>query len=98
MLTAALVCIPESPNIEAMRSEIPVIISNQGALMEAANSSALIFDMDDVDSLVKCMLQLKKEESRESWIKKGSKRAMAFSKDRFAETFHTVVKSALTQK
>ena len=30
------------PVIEAMRSEIPVIISNQGALMEAANSSALI--------------------------------------------------------
>lgn len=86
------------PVIEAMRSEIPVIISNQGALMEVANSSALIFDMDDVDSLVECMLQLKNEESQESWIKKGSKRAMAFSKDSFAETFHTVVKSALTQK
>lgn len=83
------------PVIEAMKSKIPVIISNQPALLEVADAAALIFDIDSFESLSNEMMKLTSQELRNELIEKGRKRAKLFTKESFANQFNHVVIDAL---
>lgn len=82
------------PVIEAMKSKVPVVISNQAALMEVAGEAALVFEMDDEDSLYTKMLKLTNQALRNELIEKGNRRAEMFGKEEFAIQFHKVVVQA----
>ncbi|NVK42268.1 MAG: glycosyltransferase family 4 protein [Oceanospirillaceae bacterium] len=84
------------PVIEAMKSRIPVIISNHPALVEVADAAALIFDMDSFESLSNELMKLTSQELRKELIEKGKKRAEMFTKESFAIQFHRVVIDALS--
>ena len=79
------------PVIEAMKAEIPVIISNQPALMEIAGNAALVFDMDSQGSLYDEMVKLETSSVREDLIEKGKSRGLKFSQSSFANQFHSVI-------
>lgn len=79
------------PVIEAMKSGIPVIISDQPALMEVAGEAALVFDMNDEETLYKQMLRLKDQRLRQQLISEGKVRAEKFSQKAFVKQFHQAI-------
>ncbi|MFY0593266.1 glycosyltransferase family 4 protein [Roseivirga sp.] len=83
------------PVIEAMRSEIPVIISDQRALVEVSGGSALVFDSKKSDDLFHQMKRLSNPDLRKDLIEKGTIRSQEFTQEIFAHKFHEVVKQAL---
>lgn len=84
------------PVIEAMKSGVPVIISNQRALTEVAGNAALVFQMHSFESLAEAITALINQNLRNELIEKGRKRAELFTKESFANQFHRVVMDALS--
>lgn len=83
------------PILEAMNAEIPVIISDQPALVEIAGDSAMIFEKNSSDDLYRKLLSLKDIQTREKFIRKGSSRARQFSREIFFDGFHRVISKKL---
>lgn len=83
------------PIIEAMKLGVPVIISNQPALVEIAGDAALTFEMDSEEELFDEMIKMKSSELRERLIIKGYARAQKFTQDSFVNQFHNVVRKNL---
>lgn len=83
------------PVLEAMNSGTPVVISNQPALMEVAGQGALVFDMDNAESLYEQILSLKDKKLRDELIEKGRRQAAYFTEERFVQKFHDVVRKKL---
>ncbi len=76
------------PVIEAMRSGIPVIISDQDALLEIAGEAALIHEMDNPLDLAAQMKELiEKPKLIDALILKGQQRARGFSREGFIGGF-----------
>lgn len=67
------------PIIEAMSKGTPVICSNSSCLPEIAGDAALIFENDNIDSLINCFEQLNKCTVVEKVIEKGYKNIDRFS-------------------
>jgi len=79
------------PVLEAMNSGIPVVISDQPALMEVGAEAVLTFEQDDEEGLYKALLILESKEARAVLIKKGRERAEQFSQKAFINQFHAAV-------
>lgn len=79
------------PVIEAMKSNIPVVISDQAALKEVAGDAALVFEMNSIESLSGELIKLKSQALREALIEKGKLRSQKFTQDAFVNSFHQVV-------
>lgn len=73
------------PCLEAMRVEIPLIISDQKALLEITEGAALVFPVEDVKCLADRMYEVLDYNTREQLIEKGRKRLAHFSREKFAE-------------
>jgi glycosyltransferase involved in cell wall biosynthesis len=68
------------PLLEAMACEVPVIISNAGALPEIANEAALQLPANNIAVLAESMLQLLSDSGlRKQYIARGLARAKQFS-------------------
>ena len=80
------------PIIEAMRAGIPVIHSDQPALVEVGAGAGIICKTGDLDDLVEKMILLSRENSlQELLIQKGRRRAEDFSPKKFIEAFHQII-------
>jgi glycosyltransferase involved in cell wall biosynthesis len=72
------------PILEAFSSDLPVIISNQGALKEVAGNAALMLKHNSVPCLLEAMQQVASSPNlREDLIQKGRKRLEEFSTNKF---------------
>ncbi len=70
------------PILEAFALKCPIIISNQGALLEVTNGAAMVFEMSNYDDLCECMTQMcKSPEERERLIQQGQIRLNAFNRN-----------------
>lgn len=68
------------PVLEAFAAGIPVVCSTAGALPEVAGDAALLFDPDDREQLVACLIQLGGDPTlREALIQAGRERAQSFT-------------------
>ncbi len=84
------------PVLEAMASGVPVICSNTSSLPEVAGDAALMFDPEDVDTLVSMILiGLEDEVWRKTAKEKGLMQASNFSWKRCAEETITVYRELL---
>lgn len=83
------------PVIEAMKSKVPVIVSNQPALLEVAGGAALVFDMNNEEDLVIRVLELRNNVLRNELIEKGSSRVQAFTRSSFTQEFHSVIRESI---
>ncbi|UJP65995.1 glycosyltransferase family 4 protein [Mongoliitalea daihaiensis] len=80
------------PVIEAMRAGIPVIISDQEALVEIADGAALIHQTGNVVDLKEKMESLyRNPELRAQLVQKGSVRKELFTRAAFAEAYHNLI-------
>jgi len=79
------------PVLEAMKSNIPVVVSNQAALVEVAGDAALIFELNNTETLSEQMIRLKSFELRKSLVAKGKLRVQKFTQSAFVNGFHKVV-------
>ncbi|RZS95197.1 glycosyltransferase family 4 protein [Cecembia calidifontis] len=76
------------PVIEAMRSGIPVIISEQQALTEVAGGAALSHPIGDIQSMARCMKQLiQSEDLVQKLIGLGKVRSEDFSRSTFIKKY-----------
>jgi glycosyltransferase involved in cell wall biosynthesis len=76
------------PVLEAMRMGTPVITSNLTAMPEVAGGAALLVDPNDEKNITETMIRLLSDEGlREELIRKGTKRATAFSWERTAKQY-----------
>ncbi len=83
------------PIIEAMAYGLPVIHSDQPALMEVANGSGLPFQTGDKKSLLEKMIFLEHDNvHRSSMILDGRKRAKDFSAKKFIQAYHDLILSS----
>lgn len=72
------------PVLEAFSFDLPVIISNQGALKEVAGNAGLVLKENSVSCLLEAMQKLASDpELREDLIQKGRKRLQEFSTNKF---------------
>ncbi len=85
------------PVLEAMKSGIPVVVSDQPALMEVGGEGVLHFEQDDANDLYKQILRLKEEAFRNELIEKGSMRSTEFSQTAFISQFHQSVLNQLNR-
>ena len=83
------------PILEAMNAGLPVVISDQPALVEVAGGAALVFDRNDAEALCQQLILLEDESLRDSLIDKGKARAAQFGQDQFAADFHKTMLSYL---
>ena len=73
------------PPLEAMACGTPVICSNNSSLPEVVGDAGLMFDADDIESVVKALDNISSSERyRDKLINKGFERARQFSWDRCA--------------
>lgn len=80
------------PVIEAMNSEIPVIVSDKGALTEVGSDAVLIFQNSIQEDLQKKMVLLYQDVNlREVLIEKGKLRAKEFSRVNFFNGFRKLI-------
>jgi len=80
------------PIIEAMRAGLPVIHSDQPALVEVSAGAGIVCKTGNLDELVEKMILLSKENTlRELVIQKGLQRAEDFSSKKFIEAFHQII-------
>lgn len=75
------------PVIEAGNAGLPVIISDQSALVEVAGGSALVFKKGDYLDLYENMKRLEDDELRLSLIQSSLERAKVFTKENFLDQF-----------
>ena len=71
------------PTLEAMNSGVPVIVSDQPALVEVSGDAALVFERTSVEQLVDRMESLLNKQVRERLIRKGYLRGASFSRENF---------------
>ena len=71
------------PTLEAMNSGVPVILSDQPALVEVSGDAALVFERTSVEQLVDRMELLLNKQVRERLIRKGYLRGASFSRENF---------------
>lgn len=84
------------PIAEAMSYGAPVATSNTSSLKEIANSSAVLFDPHDEDSIAKVLMELiSKPSLRSSLSKKGLARAKDYTWKKYYETMIKVLSSKL---
>jgi len=83
------------PIIEAMNSGIPVVVSDQPALMEVGRDAVLSFEQDNEETLYEVLSSLENKEKREVLIEKGHERAAHFTQEAFINQFHTAVLNQL---
>ena len=79
------------PVLEAFHAEVPVIISDRGALKEIAGDAALMFESDNSSELCKVMLSLDESDLRNKLVEEGKKRLLNFSQGQFAKNFDHVI-------
>ncbi|MDA1267653.1 MAG: glycosyltransferase family 1 protein [Bacteroidetes bacterium] len=83
------------PILEAMSFSIPVIHSDQPALVEVAGGAALAFQTDSPTDLTEKMILLEQaEDLAKALIRKGKERITAFSPEKFIEAFYRHILSA----
>jgi len=83
------------PIVEAMRFGVPVIHSDQPALIEVSGEAGLISKTGNVADLAEKMILLREEELlRKDLIEKGIKRSQDFSSKKFIEAFHQIILSS----
>lgn len=83
------------PIVEAMRFGLPVIHSDQPALIEVSGEAGLISKTGNVTDLAEKMILLKEEELlRKDLIEKGIRRSQDFSSKKFIEAFHQIILSS----
>lgn len=80
------------PILEAMKFQVPVIISDRGSLQEVAGDAALVFNAESPEELAEKMSLLENRELREDFINKGSKRVENFSQEAFVRRIDLLVK------
>lgn len=72
------------PVLEAFSFGLPVIISNQGALIEVAGNAALVLEENTKGALTSAMVQLLEDQQlRDELSKKGRNRLNEFSTEKF---------------
>jgi glycosyltransferase involved in cell wall biosynthesis len=77
------------PIIEAMEAGLPVIHSDQPALVEVSRGAGMTSETGNLDDLAEKMILLTREKSlRQVLIKKGLLRAQDFSSQKFIDAFH----------
>lgn len=80
------------PIIEAMRAGVPVIHSDQPALVEVSAGAGIVCKTGNLDELAEKMILLSRENTlRELLIQKGVQRAEDFSSKKFIEAFHQII-------
>lgn len=82
------------PILEAFGFEVPVIHSNQSALMEVAGGGGLAFETGNQADLTEKLILLEREnELRAKLIQTGIARSKDFSAQKFIEAFHQIILS-----
>jgi glycosyltransferase involved in cell wall biosynthesis len=85
------------PLLEAMKSGVPVITSNNSAIPEIAGDAAFYADSEDAESWGRGMGELYKDETyRNSLIQYGTERAAFFSWEKSAQSLHDVIVKAVS--
>ena len=80
------------PILEAMGFGVPVIHSDQQALLEVAGGAGLAFQTGDRDDLTEKMILLDREKVlRSRLISQGKERFKDFSAEKFIEAFHRLI-------
>lgn len=80
------------PIVEAMGYGLPVIHSDQPALLEVAGGAGLASKTGDQKDLAKKMILLSRENTlRQELIRKGSERSEDFSPKKFIDSFHQII-------
>ena len=80
------------PILEAFNSEIPVIISNQGALQEIAKEAALVFEMTSIEQLISALKRVANDaDLRNSLIKNGRFRLQDFAREDFKNKLEDIL-------
>lgn len=80
------------PIPESMGFGVPVIHSDQPALLEVAGGAGLPFQTGNLEDLTEKMILLEQEKDlRNQLIQKGSKRSKDFSAQKFIEAFHQII-------
>ncbi len=83
------------PVLEAMAEGLPVIHSDQPALVEVADGAGLSAKTGDVTDLSEKMILLAKDENlRNNLKKRGLERAKRFGPEKFIKAFHELILSA----
>ena len=85
------------PLLEAMRCDVPLVISDQTSLPEVAGDAALVVGINDYEDLGEKMHALNtSEELRERLINKGRNRVSYYTWDRAAAVCYDAIKTAAT--
>ncbi len=80
------------PIVEAMRAGVPVIHSDQPALVEVSGGAGMVCKTGNSGDLAEKMILLSRENTlRELLIQKGLQRAEDFSSKKFIEAFHQII-------
>lgn len=83
------------PILEAMHAGLPVLHSDQPALVEVAGGAGLPFQTDSVADLTEKMILLEEENGLYNrLVDQGKGRSEAFSAKKFIEDFHQIILSA----
>jgi glycosyltransferase involved in cell wall biosynthesis len=83
------------PILEAMHAGLPVIHSDQPALVEVAGGAGLPFQTDSVTDLTEKMIFLEEENGLYArLVQQGAERTEAFSAKKFIDDFHRIILSA----
>ncbi|WP_296705936.1 glycosyltransferase family 1 protein [Algoriphagus sp.] len=83
------------PILEAMGLGLPVIHSDQPALVEVGGNSGLVFKTGDLNDLVEKMVLLSRDKVlRDDLIQKGLSRSKNFSPQKFIEAFQHLILNA----
>ena len=84
------------PVLEAMRSGVPVITSENSSMQEIAGEAALYFDPAQPSSIAEKMMRIYKDESlRNALVAKGFIASLPYSWDRSAKLLWEVMMKAL---
>ena len=87
------------PVLEAMSRGVPVVCSDRASLPEVAGDAAILFDPDDVDSLVSGLERvLGDERLAADLVARGRERVGAFTWERTARATLDVYRRALAQR
>ncbi len=80
------------PIVEAMRAGIPVIHSDQPALLEVSGGAGMVCRTGDFGDFAEKMILLSQENTlRNALIEKGLNRAEDFSSRKFIDAFHQII-------
>ncbi|MEN2282927.1 glycosyltransferase family 1 protein [Algoriphagus sp. SE2] len=83
------------PIVESMGVGLPVIHSDQPALLEVGGGAGLVFKKGDLTDLVEKMVLLERDKAlREELIQKGLSRSKNFSPQKFIEDFQHLILNA----